>query len=162
MDKEIEAALSTFNFDPIIDKVCKAKDEIFTCLKPVSYSMAVCLPYELRALNKIGDGIVKGLADFACTSLNITTILSTIECAAPKESGLKACVENNYGELIAKKPETVDDIKLLYHQLNCTTFDNFSNCIVDELKTCDSNIPANLIKSLFEHIRNETPCANYA
>ncbi|CAG9801896.1 unnamed protein product [Chironomus riparius] len=109
---------------------------------------------EAKTLNRLSES----MAEFACQNLNQTTISMTIECASQKQNQLETCVEQNYGKILSKFPETFEDINLIVSQLNCTDFKNFKECVVGELKTCDQKIPANLIATLLEDIKNETPC----
>ena len=158
MIEELKNDLEMQNFDALIKNICSKKDNFFNCVEPVSKSVSSCLTDSEKSLNKIGDGILKGSAKFACQNLNQTTILMTLECATMKQNQLKTCFEQNYEKILSRKPKTSEDVNLIVSQLTCPVYKNFTDCVVGELRTCDQAISANLVAKLLEEIKNETPC----
>ncbi|KAL7027100.1 hypothetical protein ACKWTF_005308 [Chironomus riparius] len=158
MIDEFVEAVENKNFGTINRQFCIIKDNVFGCFEPLYNALIPCLTENEQSNQKTLNRLSESMAEFACQNLNQTTISMTIECALQKQNQLETCVEQNYGEILSEFSETFEDINFIVSQLNCTDFKNFKECVVGELNTCDQKIPANLIETLLEDIKNETPC----
>lgn len=94
------------------------------------------------------------------------------ECFGQKKDEMMRCVNETYGEPIAKlmgMKDTFDADKFempkelpvfTIEKEECEKFEEVEECIVKVLEQCEETTPANLFQSAAKFVRNESPCKN--
>ena len=158
--KEIEEAKPNGALDEVFKKYCAKGPQIKACISSFLDGISPCLDSTVRAeIGSIKNGTDQ-LLDFVCYKDGDRIALFIAEggpqCFQEQATAIRQCADD-----IKNSVESIDAAKTLTIQERCNKFKELKTCIVGKLEACSTPTPANMIDSLLEYIRKNSPCKAY-
>lgn len=164
IENEINEARPKGELDAVFNKYCSKRPQAVECLEEFNNKIRVCLTEEEKTYQNISMRIATSLFNFIChkggDQIALFIAEKGPECFDSKKTDLINCGNKTFGDYIPK--EGISDFsnlpKFVIGPKQCRDIDEFQNCAVAALESCEEITPANIVESMFRFIRNETTC----
>ena len=166
---EIEAARPLGDLDVVFHKYCEKVPQAEQCLMEFNEQLLPCLTPTERAQNAIMMRIVTSLLGFICHKNGDQIALFIAEegpeCLDANKENISNCMNATFsaywpqgvveGGLMSPPTEIPE---LVMGPKQCIDLHDFEECVLTYMEKCNEITPANIIESLFRHVKNETKC----
>ncbi|XP_075236960.1 27 kDa hemolymph protein-like [Lycorma delicatula] len=164
---EIEKNKNTGDLDIVFKKQCKKMPILKNCVNNFTFTVDDCLEESEKIIKPLVSNITNALDRFICYKEGDRIALFIAEggpeCFNDKREAITLCLNHTYS-LHHNITESADLEYLPSFKLEeqeCKDINELQRCIVTELEKCTEPTPANIVDSLFNFIRQSTPCAPY-
>ncbi|KAM7347829.1 27 kDa hemolymph protein-like [Cochliomyia hominivorax] len=163
---EIETARPLGDLDVVFHKYCSKLPQAEHCLLEFNAQILPCLTPAERAQNTIMMRIITSLLGFICHKNGDQIALFIAEegpeCLEANKENISNCMNATFsayltpnGQLTQQEQELPE---LVLGPKQCIDLHDFEECVLSYLEKCNVITPANIIESLFRHVKNETKC----
>lgn len=161
---EIEAARPLGDLDVVFHKYCNKLPQAEQCLHDFNAQILPCLTPAERAQNAIMMRIITSLLSFICHKNGDQIALFIAEegpeCLEANKENISNCMNATFSAYLPENgqlpPHELPELVLGPKQ--CIDLHDFEECVLSYLEKCNVITPANIIESLFRHVKNETKC----
>ncbi|XP_023309167.2 27 kDa hemolymph protein-like [Lucilia cuprina] len=162
---EIEAARPAGDLDVVFHKYCRKLPQAENCLLEFNAQILPCLTPAERAQNAIMMRIITSLLGFIChkdgDQIALFIAEEGPECLDANKENISNCMNATFsaylpeGGVLKSQDEWPE---LVLGPKQCIDLHDFEECVLSYLEKCNEITPANIIESLFRHVKNETKC----
>lgn len=170
LQAEMEKYKPTGDLDIVFKNYCNKRSLLRACINKFTDAVEHCLDEKERENKKIVLNITNAVLEFICYKEGdrIALFISAggPECFQFKQEAIQNCVNNTYGGYVPKTDPSnntigFDNLPSLYFDTKeCRDMASLQACIVAELEKCSDPTPANIVDSIFNFVKRETPCKN--
>lgn len=174
--EEVEKAKPTGDLEIVFNKYCRRRYTAMDCVRNFTESISPCLSEPEIEHKKMFEKMMEQLFGFVCykdgDQIALFIAEKGPECFGSKKDEMFQCVNETYGEPIAKMlgmkdnfdPKNVEIPDTLpvftIEKEECEKLEMVEACITKVLEACEETTPANLFQSAAKFVRNESPCKN--
>ncbi|XP_065364473.1 27 kDa hemolymph protein [Calliphora vicina] len=166
MMAEIEAARPAGDLDVVFHKYCNKLPQAEHCLMEFNAQIVPCLTPAERAQNDIMMRIITSLLGFICYKNGDQIALFIAEegpeCLEANKENISNCINATFSAYLPEDGQLpandADWPELVLGPKQCIDLHDFEECVLSYLEKCNEITPANIIESLFRHVKNETKC----
>lgn len=148
---------------------CRKISSYENCVKSLTETMKMCLDPDKHESANILYNIISGVMRFLCkddaAALAKYDVASHDSCVRNKSKAFTQCANETIVEYVqATIPDGaavggLGKLHLLVPDVEkCKVVENFQHCAIEELKSCSSPIPVDLLNSIFTIVKKEATC----
>lgn len=170
MKKEIEQSKPNGNLDEVFHKYCSQKPKLKGCIESFLNVSEPCFDESEKSHKTTIMNVTMSIMNFVCYKDGDRIALFVAE-------GGPECIENNFDNVMKCVNETAssytedgsdmsEDLpqilpQLLLDEKQCTDINKVQKCIVNYLEKCKEPTPANIVGSMFDFVKKNTPCKKH-
>ncbi|XP_015586446.1 27 kDa hemolymph protein [Cephus cinctus] len=170
---EMDQAKPKGDLDVVFKKYCRKSPTLKSCLMNFTDALEPCLEEKERENKKFVKNITESLLNFICHKegdrIALFIAAGGPECFSNKSQAVKTCVNNTFGSYISAVINETGGVHALQNlpllilgKKECSDIAEMQKCIVKELADCADPTTENIVDSLFNFVRQVTPCMQYA
>ncbi|KAL1502045.1 hypothetical protein ABEB36_007249 [Hypothenemus hampei] len=159
---ELEVAKHNGTIDEVFDKYCKKWPNVYGCLNNTLTSVRKCLSTnESKSFDKSLD-IIHEMQQFICFKEGDRLALfyseGGVSCMEMQQEELKKCVNTTILNQKLDEEMLVSTLPLIFEEQDCTTFEEFRQCVRTAFEKCPDTTPANVVDAAFKFLKKQTAC----
>ncbi|KAF6209616.1 hypothetical protein GE061_015364 [Apolygus lucorum] len=165
MQKEIDKAKPTGDLDTVFRKYCRKSPELKGCVETFLNASEPCLDEEERAHKSVALNITDSMINFICFKEGDRIALFIAEggpeCLESNVDPIQSCLNETLSGYVEGKDLTEQVPELLLDEKQCGDLTKIQTCIVNHLEKCKEPTPANIVGSMFDFVKKNTPCKKF-
>ncbi|KAH8394398.1 hypothetical protein KR222_002311 [Zaprionus bogoriensis] len=161
---EVERARPNGDLDVVFESYCRRLPNMTNCMREFNAALLPCLTREERAHNAMMQRIINKLLDFVCYKNGDQIALFVAEqgpeCLEQHKTNVGDCIQKTFGHYLPSELNVtaLELPELVLGTKQCIELNEFKQCVVRHLETCDNVTPSNVIESMFRYVLKESSC----